>query len=99
MERKIIWNKRPSKSLTKALKYISEDSLLQAERVEEGIISAIGELPNKPEKYPPDKYKLNNSGNFRAFELFNYRISYKITDKEIRILRIRHTKQKPRDYK
>ena len=99
MERKIIWNKRPSKSLTKALKYISEDSLLQAERVEEGIISAIEELPNKSEKYPPDKYKLNNSGNFRAFELFNYRISYKITDKEIRILRIRHTKQKPRDYK
>ncbi len=99
MEREIVWNKRPSKSLEKALKRISEDSFLQAERVEEAILSAIDELKSQPGKYPPDKYKTNNLGDFKAFEIHNYRIAYKFTEKEIRILRIRHVKQEPKKYK
>jgi len=99
MERKIVWNKRPSKSLSKALKQISEDSMLAAERVEAAILMAIEELKIEPEKYPPDKYKINNSGSFKAFEIYNYRISYKYTDKEIRILRVRHVRQRPKNYK
>lgn len=82
MERKIVWNKRPSKSLIKALKRISEDSYLQAERVEKAILSLIEELKERPEKYPPDKYKTNNTGEFRAFETHSYRIAYRLQKKK-----------------
>ena len=81
MERAIVWNKRPSKSLTKALKRISKDSIIAAEDVETAILAAIEELKIYPEKYPEDKYKISNPGNFRAFELYKYRVSYKHTDK------------------
>lgn len=98
MERVIVWNKRPSKFLAKALKRISEDSLLQAERVEKATLtSIIGLIPN-PERYPPDKFKKNNPGHYRAFEIVSFRIVYKLTEKQIRILRIRHVKQEPKEY-
>lgn len=76
MERVIVWNKRPSKFLVQALKRISEDSLLQAERVEDAILTSIKDLVQNPERYPPDKFKKNNSGNFRAFEKLSFRIAY-----------------------
>lgn len=98
MERVIVWNKRPSKFLVQALKRISEDSLLQAERVEDAILTSIKDLVQNPERYPPDKFKKNNSGNFRAFEKLSFRIAYKLTTKQIRILRIRHVKQEPKEY-
>ncbi|MBS0000228.1 MAG: type II toxin-antitoxin system RelE/ParE family toxin [Cyclobacteriaceae bacterium] len=98
MEREIVWNKRPSKYLTQALKRISEESYLQAERVEEAILTRLEKLKQKPEKYPTDKFKRNNQGNYRAFETHSYRIAYRFTDKEIRILRIRHVKQEPKEY-
>lgn len=77
---------------------ISEDSIQSAENVEETILSLIEDLAIYPEKHPKDKYKQNNRGDIRAFEKFNFRISYKYTDKEIRILRIRHVKQNPKSY-
>lgn len=94
MERVIIWNKGPSKFLRQALKRISEDSTLQSERVESKMLTSImGLIPN-PERYPPDKFKKNNPGNFRAFEIVSFRIAYKLTTSQIVILRIRHVKHK-----
>ena len=98
MEKVIVWNKRPVKFLSQALKKISEDSIGQAERVEEELIISIRELSVNPEKYPPDKFKIDNPGNFRAFEKFSFRIAYKFTPDQIRILRIRHVKQEPKGY-
>ena len=98
MARKIVWNKRPSKFLAKALKRISEDSYMQAERVEEGILLALEKAQVNPERYPKDKFKLDNFGKHRAFETFSYRVAYRFTDKEIRVLRIRHIRQEPKDY-
>lgn len=40
----------------------------------------------------------NNSGNYRAFETHSYRISYRYTEDEIRILSFRHVKQDPKEY-
>jgi plasmid stabilization system protein ParE len=45
-----------------------------------------------------EKYKRNNDGSFRAFELHRYRITYRIRNNEIRIIRIRHTKRTPLGY-
>jgi plasmid stabilization system protein ParE len=84
--------------LVQALKWISTDSVLQAERVEQEILAAINSILVNPEKHPPDKFKRNNAGNFRAFEIVSFRIAYKVTESQVRILRIRHVKQEPRHY-
>lgn len=98
MEKIIVWNKRPSNFLAQALKRISEDSVIQAERVEEAILTSIEGIIANPEKYPPDKFKKDNSGKYRAFEKLSFRIAYKLTPKQIRILRIRHVRQEPKEY-
>jgi len=52
-------------------------------------------LPKHPEKYGLDKFKKDNDGSWRAFEKHHYRVSYRITQKEIRIVRLRHTSKSP----
>ncbi|MFN8284074.1 MAG: type II toxin-antitoxin system RelE/ParE family toxin [Chitinophagales bacterium] len=94
----IIWDKEALEALEKIYEYISEDSVQNANKVLDGIRKKTRELSIKPEKYPTDKYKSDNSGNFRAFELYRIRIAYYIGKKEIRIVRIRSTYQEPLDY-
>lgn len=55
-------------------------------------------LVSNPERHPLDKYKLTNDGTYRAFELYHYRISYKISIDTIRIVRMRHTSRSPHTY-
>ncbi|MGB0948547.1 MAG: type II toxin-antitoxin system RelE/ParE family toxin [Marinirhabdus sp.] len=40
-------------------------------------------------------HKIGNDGSYRAFEKHSYRVSYRITENEIRILRLRHTSRNP----
>ena len=94
----VLWNKRASIYFRNIFDRIKRDSYSNAEKVRDGIIKIIDTLPENPEKYPPDKFKRNNTGLFRAFEKFSYRISYRFTTSEIRILRIRHVKQEPKEF-
>ncbi len=98
MQFTIKWNRSALNQLIRAIDYIQKDSLQHAEKVRNEIFTAIGDLVYHPEKFPPDKYKLNNDHSFRAFELHNYRISYRFWKNEIRIIRIRHTKRNPLSY-
>ncbi len=98
MELSIKWNKSAIRQLNDIVKYIEEDSLLAAEKVKREILLKIESLIKHPEKYNPDKYKLNNDGCFKAFEINHYRISYRFIRSEIRILRLRHTKMNPLKY-
>ncbi|NQZ75968.1 MAG: type II toxin-antitoxin system RelE/ParE family toxin [Ekhidna sp.] len=92
------WNLRASKRFKKIYDQILEDSYSGAQKVRSEINAVIDDLPSDPEIYPPDKYKKNNPGNYRAFEKHSYRVAYRHTEKEIRILRIRHVKQEPKEY-
>ena len=94
----IKWNRSALNQLIKAIEYIQEDSEQNAEKVKNDLLSEITTLASHPEKYPSDKYKLNNDSSFRAFELHRYRISYRFKKNEIRIIRIRHTKRNPKKY-
>ena len=95
----VVWNKRAYASLKKAYQTIKEDSLKNAGIVRDEILRITREeLPANPEKYPPDKFKRNNQGDHRAFERYSYRISYRYKSGEIRILRLRHVKQEPKEY-
>jgi addiction module RelE/StbE family toxin len=93
-----VWTPQAIAELKKAYKYISQDSPQNAKKVLDEIIALADRLPEQPEMFPPDKYKKNNDGTWRVFEKFHYRISYRITVKDIRIIRMRHTSRTPLSY-
>ncbi|UII28930.1 hypothetical protein LVD15_11015 [Fulvivirga maritima] len=56
MERKIVWNQRPVDFLQRALKRISVESYQMAERLEDGILSALLKAKENSERYPKDSF-------------------------------------------
>ncbi len=97
-KRKILWDKQAALYFLKAINYIQKDSPHNALVVKSTILSAIDKLLAHPEKHAPDKYKLNNTGNYRAFELHRLRIAYLVKENVIIIARVRHTRQEPLKY-
>jgi len=93
----ISWDTQARTSFKKQIKRIAKDSIQSAEKVRIDLLELIDQIPDNPEKFPPDRFKNNNDGNFRAFEKHNIRVAYFITD-SIRILRVRHVKQEPLNY-
>ncbi len=84
--------------MQKTIAYIKNDSVQNAEKVKQTVLKAIREIPLNPERYPADKFKQNNKGNYRAFEIYHLRIVYKIDTASIKIIRIRSTHQEPLGY-
>lgn len=96
--RTINWDKIALKQFVAAIEYIKKDSIQNAEKFHSEIVSKIEAIPFNPEKFPADRYKLNNNGLYRAFESNHFRIAYYIAPDKIRILRMRHTSREPRNY-
>ncbi len=95
----IKWNKAAVQQLVDAILFIEETGFYTySEELEREILSRIRNLPENPLVYPLDKYRKNNDGTYRAFEVDHYRISYRNTKNTIRIVRIRHTRRKVRKY-
>ena len=94
----LVWTERSQNQLRSVYKYISNDSSRNAEKVIKDILIEIEKAIDNPEIYGPDKYKSTNDGSYRAFEKHGYRIAYRFTKDIIRVLRIRHTKMKPKTY-
>lgn len=69
-----------------------------AEKAKKEVLEKISELSKRFEIHALDKYKVNNTGSYRAFELHRYRISYLVKEDEIIIARIRNTNQQPLEY-
>jgi plasmid stabilization system protein ParE len=97
-DRKITWSKTALGQFGAAINYIAADSLYNAEKVENDILGKIGKLGAYPEIYSRDKFKLNNDGSYRAFEIHHYRIAYRVKVNEVLIVRIRHTSRDPLYY-
>ncbi len=74
----IVWSDGAKADLKKAYEYIAVDSLKNATLVLNTLIDLTLELTKNPEMYALDKFKKNNDGSWRAFEKYNYRISYRI---------------------
>ncbi len=92
---KIVWNKQAKEALQIFYNYIKEDSVQNAETVRDNIIDSVSGLNGKI-VHRPDKYKRNNDGTYRAFEIYSCRISYRITSIQIKVLRLRHVKMRPK---
>ena len=93
-----VWAPQAIVELRKAYDYISKDSPQNARKVVDELTRIADQLPVQPEMFPADKFKKNNDGSWRAFEKFHYRISYLITSREIRIVRMWHTGRTPLQY-
>lgn len=91
----IKWDSSAFLQLQSIVDYIRLESPTGATIVAKKIISAIKELRNNPTKYPPDKLRMDNNKDYRAFEIYHYRITYYIAKNHIRIIRIRHTSREP----
>lgn len=94
----VVWSNSAKAELRKAFDYITLDSLQNAQVVRDTLIDLTVDLTANPEKYPLDKFKKNNDGTWRAFEKHHYRISYRILENQIRIVRMRHTSKSPLTY-
>mgnify|MGYP003333259606 CR=1 FL=1 len=81
-----------------ACNYISLDSPKNGLKVRKDILTTCQALTGHPEGYPIDKYKTNNYGSYRAFELHHYRVVYRVGIREVRILNIRYTSMLPLVY-
>lgn len=93
-----IWSLKAQMQLRKAFEYIYKDSPKNAQKVKDEIIELSISLVEHPERFPPDKYRINNDGCFRAFELHHYRVVYKIMEDCILVVRLRHTSMSPLEY-
>jgi plasmid stabilization system protein ParE len=97
-KRKIKWDKPAIVYFRQAISYVRKDSPKNADKIKSEILAKIGELSYRPDIHAPDKYKRKSKGNYRAFELHRYRITYLVKDDEIIITSMRHTRQKPKKY-
>ena len=97
-KRRVIWSQNSKQELHEIYDHIKKDSLKNADKVRKTIVSATMNLPSHPKRYAVDKYKINNDGTFRAFQVFQYRIVYQVTETDIIILRVRHTSMEPLNY-
>ena len=98
MEKEIIWSKTALEQLENIYFFLIKKTKSKATsiKVVETIYESVTILKSNWEIYELDEMKKTNSGNFRAYEIYYYRISYKITPNEIFIVRIRHTKRNPK---
>jgi len=82
------------------LAYLSKESSKAPKIVREGVLSRLEKVKRNPLIFEIDKLKENPNDEFRAFVIYNYRITYQIIleTKVIRILRIRHTSREPFGY-
>jgi|SRR3569833_1223629 len=95
----IEWSKVAIKQLITALDFIEENGFdLYSTEVETSILSKVQALLSNPIFHPVDKFKNQNDGSYRAFETYNYRISYRLQKNLIKIIRIRHTSRRTKGY-
>ncbi len=98
MVRKIVWDKEAILQMEEIFEYLKERSLQSANKVRKSIKETVQELPKHPEIYPLDRFKKDDNNEHRAFEKYSYRVTYRVKEKEIRILRVRHTSRMPLEY-
>lgn len=98
MEKEIIWSKSAQNQLEDIYFYLLEET--KSETISENVIDTIYYsvtiLKSNWEIYELDEMKISNDGNYRAYEIYSYRISYKITSNSVHILRLRHTSRNPK---
>jgi plasmid stabilization system protein ParE len=97
MGKEVIWSPKALGQLESIHSYVFErsKSLQIADKLINEIFDSSDILGAQPEMFHLDKYKTNNKGNYRAYEINGYRITYRITKLDVRIIRARHASRDP----
>lgn len=100
MGKKIVWSKDALEQLEDIHFYIffESKSITIADKVVDTIFDSTEILKTQPEIYKLDKQKTSNDGSFRVYSVYDYAISYQITNEIIYILRVRHNTRKPKKH-
>ena len=96
ISKKIAWSKRALKQFENIYRYIFENSEQNAEKVRKEILDEIAKASKYPESYSPEMYKTNNDGSYRYFEKHRLRVTYRVMEDSIRIVRVRHSSMRPK---
>lgn len=97
--RVLVWDKIAFEHFKEIFDSLKGDrNLSHAKKIKNTILKGVNELVNNPEIYEQDRFKIDNDGSYRAFEKNKYRIAYRITKTQIRVLRIRHSSREPIEY-
>ena len=91
----ILWDDEAKLYFRQAIQYIKQESPQGADIVKKAIMENTAVLKVNAGIYEIDRFKIDNDGSYRSLTVFSYRITYKITESHILILRIRHTSQDP----
>jgi plasmid stabilization system protein ParE len=96
MGKKIIWSNDALEQLEDIHFYIlfESKSIHIADKVIDIIFESTEILKTQSEIFKLDTQKVNNDGSFRVYYIYDYSISYRITDSSIQILRVRHNARK-----
>ncbi len=93
-----IWSKRSLDQLQQIHHFIDQDSPTGAKKVVKAIARRVESLSTNAMIYEADRFKKNNDGSYRATLIYKYKIVYRITQKQVIILKILHTARLPRKY-
>jgi plasmid stabilization system protein ParE len=101
MEKEVIWTSTSQKQLKDIYFYLLEETkgFTIPDKVIDSIVNSVLILKTDWKIYETDEMRIPINENYRAFEKFKYRISYKITKKIIYIIRVRHTSRNPKFYR
>lgn len=100
MEKEIIWTQTSQNQLENIYFYLLEEtkSFQIADKVIDALVASVEILKKDWGIYEKDEMRIPLDNNYRTFEKFSYRISYKIDTENIYILRVRHTSRNPKFY-
>ena len=89
------WDKKALDSLRDIYDYIKEDSPTQATRVRKILLQLAQSLKEYPEKYSKEFYLEKLPNNYRSVSKWQYKIIYEVTENEIIIAFLFHTRKDP----
>lgn len=94
---KVRWDKAALNELAKIYAYILEDSYQNVQAVRRKIFELAASLEKDPKRYKPDNLRIDNNMDFRAVEVYRFRITFYVDEenKTVNILRVRSTMQEP----
>ena len=97
---RISWDRNALDDFKDILDFLSKQSSQAPGIVKKEILSRLDVIRTNVLICETDKLKNPTTKEFRAFVVFSYRITYQIRmeEKEIRIIRIRHTSREPLGY-
>jgi len=97
---KVIWDQNALNQLADIYAYILEDSYQNAETVKHKILGLTAGLAINPKRYKPDKLRLDSNPDFRALEVYKFRITFYINEDNmtVNVLRVRSIRQEPLPY-